>query len=166
MQVWHHHGARDTDVVLSVVEITRCSECLSGQCSLATEKLVVPELRYKSACLDMRVGERASKRRRAAGTVEQSIFPVPTQRHIRANRKRQGKRQSARDKLQAAGPLPKGWKVIHRVVGDGRRCECPSKLSESGSEVCVHVLHLLFHFLEERFLYISSRYYEDKLLCV
>jgi hypothetical protein len=125
-------GTGDCDLVLSVDELVSCIECLADQCPPTIEKLPIVELKRTSSCQDMRVGERASKRRRTAGVAaqEHSGLSMSTQRIGRSGRYAASSLRDGSEKPMSAGYLPKGWKVHFRIIGDGRRC----KYSLSGVE--------------------------------
>lgn len=116
-------GAADSDIVLSGQDLLSIVASLPPQ--NVTEEPQVPKetkLIYTSGCQDLRVGERATKRRRSAGTA--SVLEHSLQRGGRSDRLNDAAQAVDDDVPVPAGPMPKGWKVFYRVIGDGRRCEC------------------------------------------
>lgn len=115
-------GAADSDIVLSGQDLFSIVASLPLQ--NVTEEPQAPKetkLIFTSECQDLRVGERATKRRRSAGTA--SVLEHSLQRGGRSDRLIDAAQAVDDDVPVPAGPLPKGWKVFYRVIGDGRRCE-------------------------------------------
>jgi hypothetical protein len=124
MQTLLAFGAPDSDIVLSGQTLLSVVNCIQDQG--VTEELQAPKEAVKvvfiSDCLDLRVGERASKRRRSVGT--SSVLEHNTFQKVGRSDRQNGASQGVDDDAPVpAGPLPKGWKVFYRVIGDGRRCE-------------------------------------------
>lgn len=113
-------GAADSDIVLSGQDLISIVASLPPQ-SVAEEPRAPKETKlvYTSECQDLRVGERATKRRRSAGTA--SVLEHSLQRDVRSDRLNDATQGVDDDVPVPAGPLPKGWRVFYRVIGDGRR---------------------------------------------
>lgn len=124
MHLFIHVGAPDSDVVLSGEDLLPVVECLADQDVTEQPQAVKdPKLIFTSDCQDLRVGDRATKRRRTAGTASVLEQVNGSQRGARADRQADVFPGGDNDVPMPAGPLPKGWKVFLRVIGDGRRCK-------------------------------------------
>jgi len=124
MPMFIHVGAPDSDVVLSGDALLPVVECLADQ-DVTEQPLAIKDLKliFTSDCQDLRVGERATKRRRTAGTASVLEHVNGAQRGARADRQADVFQGEDGDVPTPAGPLPKGWKIFLRVIGDGRRCK-------------------------------------------
>ncbi len=123
MQMYLSFGAPESDVVLSGQDLISIVECIADQ-GVTEEPQAQQELKivFTSECQDLRVGERASKRRRNAGTAA-ALEHISSQKGGRTDRQNGASQGVDDDTPMPAGPLPKGWKVFYRVIGDGRKCE-------------------------------------------
>ena len=116
-------GAADSDIVLSGQNLLSIVASFPSQ--NVTEEPQAPKetkLIFTSECQDLRVGERAIKRRRSAGTA--SVLEHNLQRGGRSDRLSNAAQGVGDDVPVPAGPMPRGWKVFYRVIGDGRKCKC------------------------------------------
>ena len=121
-------GAPDSDIVLSGQNLLSIVKCIADQA--VTEEPQAPKeekVVFTSGCQDLRVGDRASKRRRSAGT--SVLEHINFQKGGRSDRQNGASQGVDDDGPVPAGPLPKGWKVFYRVIGDGRKCE-PLKFAQ------------------------------------